>query len=85
MGSKKLLQRLAELFDLDAKEKAQHREDMEDVLRRLKQREEELKNKLEKEIDEHESRKLQQKIDLVHGQIKKGVTTLLELDNKTPE
>lgn len=85
MGSKKLLKKLGELFDLDARERAQHREDMEDVLRRLKHKEQELKAQLEDETDQHEINKLQQKIDLVHGQIKKGVTTLLELDNDKPE
>ncbi len=83
MGSKKLLKRLAEYFDLDAKDKARHIEDMEDVLRRLKNKEEELKAQLENEADEHERKKLQQKIDLVQGQTKKGETTLFELDDES--
>ena len=82
MGSKKLLKRLAEYFDLDAQDKARHIEDMEDVLRRLKNKEEELKAQLENEADEHERKKLQQKIDLVQGQTKKGETTLFELDDE---
>ena len=79
MMHKKLLQRLSEFFDMDARARAQNKEDINELLSRLKQKEVDLKLKLEITTDEEERNEMVQKIDLVHRQRKKGVAMLKEL------
>lgn len=85
MGRKKLLQKLSEFFDMDLRARAKHKEDLNDLLSRLKQKEIELKEKMESEENEKVKSELQQKIDLVHSQRKKGITMLKELMNESGE
>ncbi len=79
MGRKKLLQKLSEFFDMDVRARDKRKEELNDLLARLKQKEVELKQELEKERDEQVRAKLAQKIDVVHTQRKKGVAMLKEL------
>lgn len=79
MGRKKLLQKLSEFFNMDARNRAKHKEEMTELLARLKQKENELKSRLETETDETVKSELEQKIDLVHSQRKKGLAMLIEL------
>jgi len=81
MGSKKLLKRLADFFDMDARAREQRKEELNELLTRLKQKEVSLKEELEQEKEETALKKLAQKIDVVHTQRKKGVKMLLELRN----
>lgn len=81
MGRKKLLKKLSEFFDMDVRARTKHKEDLNDLLSRLKQKEIELKEKIESEENETIKSELQQKIALVHSQRKKGVTMLKELMN----
>ena len=86
MGRKKLLKRLAEFFDLETRDRAKRREEMSEVLSRLKQKELELKQELDNEKDDKSRKQLQQKIDLVHSPRKKGVSALQDLsDNSKPK
>ena len=79
MGRKKLLKKLSEFFDMDVRAITKHKEELNDLLSRLKQKEIELKEKIEGEENEKIKSDLQQKIDLVHSQRKKGITMLKEL------
>lgn len=85
MGSKKLLKKLAGFFDLDSSLNEKKKEEMGELLVRLKQKEVELKEKLELETNEGERKKLQQTIDLVHSQRKKGLGVLQELRDQGRE
>jgi len=79
MGRKKLLKKLTEFFDMDVRAREKRKEELNDLLARLKLKESELKEALEKEPDEQLKAELAQKIDLVHTQRKKGVKMLKEL------
>jgi 16S rRNA C1402 (ribose-2'-O) methylase RsmI len=81
MGRKKLLQKLSEFFDMDVRARDKRKEELNDLLSRLKQKEVALKKELEKETDEDRKAKLEQKIDVVHTQRKKGLVMLKELIN----
>ena len=79
MGRKKLLRKLKEFFDMDARDRAQREDELSDLLSRLKQKEVELKSEHEKENDKKKKKELAQKIDVVHTQRKKGIQMLAEL------
>ena len=79
MGRKKLLQKLAEYFDMDARTRSQRKGEINRLLSRLKKKEHELKKKLKRETSRTKRRVLEQKIDLVHRQRKKGHDLIKEL------
>ena len=83
MGSKKLLKRLSDFFDMDVRAREQKKEELNDLLSRLKQKEVSLKEELELEVDESVKNKLSQKIDVVHTQRKKGVQMLINIRSET--
>lgn len=82
MRRKKLLHRLKEFFDMDARGREQRKDELNDLLSRLKQKELELKAELEDEQDEKLKSDLARKIDVVHTQRTKGVEMLKELRNE---
>ena len=73
MGRKKLLRKLAEFFDMDARVAEQKKDEIKKLLKKLKAKEKELKKKLKKEMDNDKKDKLLRKIDVVHSQRKKGI------------
>ncbi len=79
MGRKKLLKKLAEFFDMDIKAQDQKKEELHDLLSRLKSKENQLKEEMEAEKNKKLKEKLSQQIDVVHTQRKKGVKMLIEL------
>jgi peptidoglycan hydrolase CwlO-like protein len=81
MRRKKLLHRLKEFFDMDARDRAQRKDELNDLLSRLKQKESELKAELYAEQDEQLKSEIEQKIDVVHTQRTKGIEMLMELRN----
>jgi len=83
MGRKKLLIKLAEFFDLDARERDQQKEDLHVLLKRLKKKEVKLLEEMEQETDEEMKSKISQKINVVHSQRKKGVKMCKDLKNET--
>lgn len=82
MGSKKLLKKLTEFFDLDARARQKRKDELNELLARLKSKEEELKLERELETDEEIARDLDKKIDLVHSQRKKGISLLKEVSHE---
>ncbi len=72
MRRKKLLKKLKTFFDMDARDVAQRKDELNDLLSRLKQKELELKAELDAEQDEIIKSKIAQKIDVVHTQRKKA-------------
>ena len=73
MGRKKLLIKLAKFFDLDIGIKDQRKEELQDLLMRLKQKEVSLKEEMHNEKNSDTKEKLSQKIDVVHTQRKKAL------------
>ena len=85
MGSKKLLKKLAVFFDMDARARQHRKKELNDLLGRLKQKEVELKAQLETVHSEDEISELQQKIDVVHSQRKKGIEMVKQLKPEPTE
>ncbi len=82
MGHKKLLKKLAEFFDMDVRDRDQRKGEINDLLSRLKQKEVELRNELDAEKNEDKQKELEQKINLVHSQRKKGISMMIDLKNE---
>jgi len=82
MGSKKLLKKLTEFFGMDDRDREKRKDELNDLLSRLKQKEVELKAELESGQDEKPTDELAQKIDVVHTQRKKGLQMLKDLRNE---
>lgn len=85
MGHKKLLIKLAEFFNMDARERDQQKEDLHVLLKRLKNKEVKLQEELELESDPEVKGKICQKIELVHTQRKKGVKMCKELKKQSQD
>lgn len=83
MGRKKLLQKLSEFFDMDARARDHRKEELAELLSRLKEKENELKQELELEISSEQRQQLMQKIDVIHNQRKKGIHLLK--DERSPD
>ena len=83
MHRKKLLHKLKKFFDMNARERAQRKDELIDLLSRLKHKENELKAELGAEQDENVRSEIAQKIDVVHTQRTKGIEMLVELRNET--
>jgi len=85
MGRKKLLKKLAEFFDMDARAAEQKKDEIKKLLKKLKAKEKELKKKLKKEVDDAKKEKLVRKIDVVHSQRKKGIKMRKAPNTERPE
>lgn len=78
VGRKKLLEILGNIFDMKANEREKKKKELKQVLRKLKGKEAALIEKLKHEKDKDKREKLQQKIDILHAQRKKGLVILKE-------
>ncbi len=79
MGRKKLLEKLAEFFNMEKSIKEQKKDELYNLLSRLKVKEKSLKKEKEKEMDEKQIKRLTQKIEVVHTQRKKGIKMLKKI------
>ena len=79
MGRKKLLKKLGEFFSMDQRARERRKEELKDILARLKGKECELRKRLELETDPQRRKALESKIHVVHQQRKKGIGMLKEL------
>lgn len=78
MKTRKLLAKLMDYLDGDARQRRRERDDLMAVLDKLKRREKKLKRHLDDERDAERRAALQQEIDIIHAQRKKGVRLLKE-------
>ena len=78
MKTRKLLAQLMAYLDGDARQRRRERDDLMTVLDKLKRREKKLKRQLDDERDAERRVVLQQEIDIIHAQRKKGVRLLKE-------
>lgn len=83
MGRKKLLQKLTEFFNMDTRDREKRKDELNELLSRLKQKELELKAELENEQDEQKKSVIAQNIDVVHTQRKKGLQMLKDIRGET--
>lgn len=83
MGRKKLLNKLTTFFDMDSRDRDKRKDELNDLLSRLKQKELELKAELESEQDELRKSSIAQNIDVVHTQRKKGLQMLKDIRGET--
>jgi len=72
MKTRKLLHRIGDVLSGEARKKDMEKSSLRKLLRSLEKKEEELRERLENETDEHRAAKLRKKIKLLHAQRKKG-------------
>ncbi|MEH6579929.1 MAG: hypothetical protein V7731_22985 [Amphritea sp.] len=82
MKTRRLIDKLKHFFDADLRAQQEQRESLKEVLDKLKSKEHELKDRLEREKNPEERERLEKKITLVHTQRKKGVALLKEDSEK---
>ena len=79
MKLKKQLRKLQELLDDEARQREQHRQDLKDLLHKMRMKERKLSDKAKCELDESEHERIKQKIDILHAQRLKGILALRDL------
>lgn len=78
MKQKKLLEKLKAFFDSDARERDKQKSDIKDILKKLKKKERNLKEKFDAEDDVEKRNRIQQKIGVIYAQRKKGIKLIKE-------
>ena len=79
MKRKKLLKKLTNYFDMDARKLCHRRNKMKELLRQLRRKEHELQIKYDKEDDEDKKTRLKKHLAIVHAQRIKGINALKEM------
>ena len=82
MEFKSLLKKLKSYMDSDAEQLQKEDEGLSKVLKKLKQEEAKIKQQIATKIDDEERDQLQQELNIVHSQRKKGIALLSELRKK---
>lgn len=80
MGKKKLLEKLQEFLDADQQEKIKHIQQIKKVLKKLKQKERRVQQKLELCVDTDKRVELQQELDIIYAQRMKGIKIIKEIN-----
>lgn len=78
MKHKKLLDKLKAFFDSDEREREKQKSDIKDILKKLKKKERKLKEKLGDENNTEKRNHIQQEIDIIYAQRKKGIKLIKE-------
>ena len=73
MSKKKLLEKLQEFFDAGQQEKVKHTKEIKKILKKLKQKERKIQQKLEVCVDADEAVELQKELGIIYAQRMKGV------------
>ncbi|MCG8426553.1 MAG: hypothetical protein MI754_04250 [Chromatiales bacterium] len=79
MKRKKLLKQLSNYFDMDRRELCERRDKMKLLLKQLRQKERELKQRCKTEIDDDKLRRLKKHRATVHAQRVKGIKALKKM------
>jgi hypothetical protein len=85
MKVKKLLKKLKRYINADTEEQMHKEEGLSKVLKKLKKNEQKLQKRLEKEKDKEERELIEQELEIVHSQRKKGIKLLSDLRKKERE
>ncbi len=79
MKRKKLLQKLGEFLDRDGRKQRKHRDELKLLLKKLRQKEVELKEKMRVEKDERRLKRLGKEREIIKAQRIKGLKALKDL------
>ena len=79
MSKKKLLKKLQEFLDADQQEKEKHTRQIKKVLKKLKEKERNIQQKLELCDDVDKAIELQKELDIIYAQRIKGVKIVKEM------
>ena len=79
MKLKKALRKLSQYLDADQREQLAQYDSIKKVLKKLKSKRNQLREKIELIEDDEERQQIQNKLDIVNAQRKKGVKLLKEL------
>ena len=79
MGKKKLLNKLQEFFDADQRERERRVKDIKKILKKLKEKEREIKEKLIDYNDADKTEELLKELDIIYAQRMKGVKIVKEI------
>jgi hypothetical protein len=79
MNQKEMLDKLKSFFDLKERERGKQKKGIKTLLKKLKARERKLKDKLDKEKKSSKRKRIQQEIDVIYAQRKKGIKLIKEL------
>lgn len=79
MKKKKLLKKLQAFFDLDERRKKAHIADLFKILKKLKAKERKIAAELEQESAPDKCKVLQQELEIIYAQRKKGIHVIKEL------
>ncbi|MFT6914331.1 MAG: hypothetical protein ACJAWL_000627 [Motiliproteus sp.] len=85
MKTKKLLERIRALFDVDLRDNLEMQASLTKVLEKLRLKQKKFQAELELEHDVDRREALQLKIDLVHSQRKKGIAMLRQAQTDAGE
>jgi len=79
MSKKKLLEKLQTFFAADQQEKVKHTAKIKKILKKLKQKERKIQQKLDDCVNTDEAVELQQELDIIYAQRMKGVKVVKAL------
>ena len=83
MGLKKMLNNLSDLLDPAVEKRKKTRKNIKTILKKLKAKENELKEKLASTDDERKRDRLQKELDIIHSQRMKGVNAIRSKEEDT--
>ena len=79
MSKKKLLEKLQKFFDATQHEKRKHRQEIKKVLKKFKQKERKIQQKLELTVAAEAIAELQQELKVIYAQRSKGVKVIKDM------
>ena len=79
MSKKKLLEKLQQFFNADQQEKANQREEIQKILKKLKEKERKIQHKLEICSDTDKVLELSKELDIIYAQRMKGVKIVKQM------
>jgi predicted nucleic acid-binding Zn-ribbon protein len=79
MTTNKYLKQVAEIFNMEKHKCDKEKKCLEEALKKLRDREESLSSKLDKDISDKEEKKLKKQLKIVHAQRRKGQKLLKSL------
>lgn len=82
MGMSKLIKYINSVLDADKRAQYEEKQALKKALKKLKVKQKSLEEKLETENDEHERKRLLEKIEVARAQRKKGLSLLGQLIEK---
>lgn len=80
MKRKRLLKKLSEFLDRDARKQRKHHDELKMLLKKLREKEVALKEKMQLEKNERSQNRLGKELDIIRAQRTKGIKALQDLN-----